>query len=73
MSDALLVGRLEMERSNALPRWMYQDPQEMADGLIAQSKRQEEAQVKQLEMRLKQNRRRIKSLVNGVKRNGGSR
>jgi hypothetical protein len=60
-------------KSNALPRWMYSDPQNIADGLIAQSRRQEEAQVKQFEMQLKQNRRRIKALVKGVKWNGGSR
>lgn len=58
-------------KSSALPSWMYGNPELICDGLIAESRRAEAAEKKNFEIRLKQNRRRVKALVKSAKRNGG--
>lgn len=59
-------------KSTALPSWCYRNPEDIADGLIARSARQEKADKRKAELRLLHRRRRIKSLVRlakkGVKR-----
>jgi hypothetical protein len=50
---------------------MYGNPELICDGLIAESRRTEAAEKKHFEIRLKQNRRRVKALVKSAKRNGG--
>lgn len=54
-------------KSTALPKWMYGDPQNIADGLIAESKRRDESEKKRFEIQLKQNRRRVRSLTKMAK------
>ena len=63
-------------KSTALPSWLYGDPSNIADGLIARTERQEKAAVRKPVLRDKFYRRsksiRIKGLVKLVKGNGGS-
>lgn len=50
-------------KSTALPSWLYKDPLEIADGLIARTARQEKADKRKAELHLLHRRRRIKALV----------
>jgi hypothetical protein len=52
---------------------MYGNPETICDGLIAESRRTEAAEKKHFEIRLKQNRRRIKALTKKAKRGGFKR
>ncbi len=55
-------------KSTALPAWLYRDPQEIADGLIARSARQEKEDKRKAELHLQHRRRRIKALVRLAKK-----
>lgn len=59
-------------KSTALPSWCYRNPEDIADGLIARSERQEKADRRKAELHILHRRRRIKALVRlakkGVKR-----
>lgn len=59
-------------KSTALPQWMYKDPSEIADGLIARTAREEKADKRKAELHVLHRRRRIKALVRLAKKNGGS-
>lgn len=59
-------------KSTALPQWMYRDPQEIADGLIAYSAKVEKVEKRKAELHVLHRRRRIKALVRLAKKNGGS-
>lgn len=61
-----------MRNSSALPSWMYRDPCEIADGLIARTDKAEKIEARKAELHRIHRRRRIKALVRQVKRNGGS-
>lgn len=66
--------------SNALPQWMYRDPCEIADGLIALTAQHKKAEEKRARIaadyrlygRMRKARK-IKALVKKVKLNGGKR
>lgn len=60
-------------KSAALPQWMYRDPCEIADGLIARSAKHRKEAERKAELHRKHKGRRIRSLVRIVKKNGGSR
>lgn len=51
------------ELSNALPAWMYRNPEEIADGLIARSAWNEKAAARKAELHRKHKSRRLKALV----------
>ena len=50
-------------KSTALPSWLYKDPLDIADGLIARSARQEKADKRKAELHRIHKSRRIKALV----------
>jgi hypothetical protein len=56
-----------------LPSWKYRNPEDICDSLISESRRIEVAKQKHFEIRLKQNRRRIKALTAKAKRGGYKR
>lgn len=60
-------------KSSALEAWKYRNPEAICDGLIAETRRIEAAEQKHFEIRLKQNRRRIKALTKKAKRGGFKR
>lgn len=59
-------------KSAALPSWMYRNPEEIADGLIARTVREEKVGKRKAELNVLHRRRRIRALVRQVKKNGGS-
>lgn len=59
-------------KSAALPAWMYRNPEEIADGLIAYSAKTEKAEKRKADLHVLHRRRRIRALVRQVKKNGGS-
>ena len=59
-------------KSTALPQWMYRDPQEIADGLIAYSAKIEKVEKRKAELHRIHKGRRIRALVRLAKKNGGS-
>jgi len=61
-----------MKNSSALPAWLYRNPEEIADGLIAYSAKVERVDKRKTELHMLHRRRRIKALVRLAKKNGGS-
>lgn len=51
---------------------MYRNPEEIADGLIARTVREEKVGKRKAELNVLHRRRRIRALVRQVKKNGGS-
>lgn len=60
-------------KSTALPSWCYRNPEDIADGLIALSSRQEKADKRKAELHRIHKGRRIRALVRLAKKNGRSR
>jgi len=66
--------------SNALPQWMYRNPELIADGLIALTNRRKKAEETRAKIAAEyrifgriRKARKIKALVKKVKLNGGKR
>lgn len=61
-----------MKFPEILESWRYRNPEAIADGLIALTAREEKADKRKAELHVLHRRRRIRSLVRQVKKNGGS-
>jgi len=55
-------------KSTALPTWLYRNPEEIADGLIARTVREEKVEKRKAELHVLHRRRRIKALVRLAKK-----
>ena len=66
-NSSVALGKREIAgdalKSTALPSWCYRNPEDIADGLIARTARQEKADKRKAELHILHRRRRIKALV----------